>query len=149
NGIDSEDGQIILRREITTAGKGRVFINNRPATVAVLKQLAQHLAVIHAQNEAVLAFDSVSRLTLLDSFAGTEDSPVAAGFEKWNEIRRRIADLERDETDRLRLLDLWNFQRKEIADAKLQAEEDTTLEAEKRVLANAERVRNAATAAYD
>ena len=64
-------------------------------------------------------------------------------------MRHRIADLERDETDRLRLLDLWNFQHKEIADAKLQPEEDKKLEAEKRVLANAERVRNAATAAYD
>ena len=67
----------------------------------------------------------------------------------WNEVRHRIADLERDETDRLKLLDLWNFQRKEIADAKLQPEEDAKLEAEKRVLANSERVRNAAMAAYD
>ncbi len=149
NGIDSEDSQIILRREITSAGKGRVFINNQPATVSVLRKLARHLAVIHAQNEAVLAFDPGSRLSLLDSFALVDDSAVAASFEKWNEIRRRIADLERDETDRLKLLDLWNFQRKEIADANLQPEEDAKLEAEKRVLANAERVRNAATAAYD
>jgi DNA repair protein RecN (Recombination protein N) len=149
NGIDSEDGQVILRREITAAGKGRVFINNQPATVSVLKQLAPHLAVIHAQNEAVLAFDPASRLTLLDSFANTDDSSVGAAYHQWSDIARRIADLERDETDRLKLLDLWSFQRKEIADAKLQPEEDTRLEAEKRVLANAERVRNAATAAYD
>ena len=149
NGIDSEDGQIILRREITASGKGRVFINNQAATVSVLKQLAPHLAVIHAQNEAVLAFDTASRLTLLDTFAVVDDSVVATTFESWSGIRRRIADLERDETDRLKLLDLWTFQRKEIADAKLQPEEDAKLEAEKRVLANAERVRNAATAAYD
>lgn len=149
NGIDAEDGQIILRREIAAGGKGRVFINNQPATVTVLKQLAPHLAVIHAQNEAVLAFDPTSRLGLLDTFAGSDDSAVANAFDKWNEIRHRIADLERDETDRLKLLDLWNFQRKEIADAKLQPEEDAKLEAEKRVLSNAERVRNAAMSAYD
>jgi len=149
NGIDSEDGQIILRREITTGGKGRVFINNQPATVTVLKQLAPHLAVIHAQNAAVLAFDAASRLALLDSFAGFDASNVAKAFESWNEVRHRIADLERDEHDRLRLLDLWNYQRKEIADARLQPEEDTKLDAERRVLANSERVRNAATAAYD
>ncbi len=149
NGIDAEDGQIILRREIAAGGKGRVFINNQPATVTVLKQLAPYLAVIHAQNEAVLGFDAASRLSLLDTFAGSDDSSVADGFANWNEIRHRIADLERDETDRLKLLDLWNFQRKEIADARLQPEEDVKLEAEKRVLANSERVRNAAMAAYD
>ena len=75
--------------------------------------------------------------------------PVAAAFEAWNQVRHRIADLERDEHDRLRLLDLWSFQRKEIADARVQPEEDTKLEAEKRVLANSEKVFTAAMAAYD
>ncbi len=150
NGLDNTgDGQLILRREIASGGKGRVFVNNQPATVTVLKQLAPHLAVIHAQNEAVLAFDAASRLALLDAFAGADTSPVAAAFEKWNQVRHRIADLERDEHDRLRLLDLWSFQRKEIADARLQPEEDTKLEAEKRVLGNSEKVFTSAMAAYD
>ncbi len=149
NGIDGEDEVVILRREISAGGKGRVFINNQPATVTVLKQLAPHLAVIHAQNEAVLAFDAASRLALLDSFAGSDDSAVEHAFENWSKVRQRIADLERDEHDRLRLLDLWSFQRKEICDAKLQPDEDAKLESEKRVLANAERVRHAATTAYD
>ena len=148
NGIDGEDGQIILRREIAANGKGRVFINNQPATVTVLKQLAPHLAVIHAQNAAVLAFDAGSRLALLDSFGGCDGLAVARAFDAWNQVRHRIADLERDEHDRLRLLDLWTYQRKEIADAQVQPEEDVKLEAEKRVLANSERVRTAAIAAY-
>ena len=149
NGIDAEEGQVILRREIAASGKGRVFINNQPATVAVLKQMASHLAVIHAQNEAVLGFDAGSRLALLDSFAGVDDAAVAKTFDEWSQVRHRIADLERDEHDRLRLLDLWSYQRKEIGDASLRPEEDTKLEAEKRVLANAERVRTAAMSAYD
>ena len=149
NGIDAEDGVVILRREISAGGKGRVFINNQAATVTVLKQLAPHLAVIHAQNEAVLGFDAASRLALLDSFAGSDDSAVERAFDNWNKVRQRISDLERDEHDRLRLLDLWTFQRKEIGDARLQPEEDAKLEAEKRVLANAERVRSAAMSAYD
>jgi len=151
NGLDSnaEDGQLILRREIATGGKGRVFVNNQPATVTVLKQLAPHLAVIHAQNVAVLAFDAASRLALLDAFAGVDTTTVAAAFEDWNQVRHRIADLERDEHDRLRLLDLWSFQRKEITDARVQPDEDTKLEAEKRVLANSEKVFTAAMAAYD
>ena len=49
NGIDAEGNEIILRREILSTGKGRVFVNNQPATVAVLKQLAPELALVHAQ----------------------------------------------------------------------------------------------------
>ena len=113
------------------------------------KQLAPHLAVIHAQNVAVLAFDAASRLALLDAFAGVDTTTVAAAFESWNRVRHRIADLERDEHDQLRLLDLWSFQRKEITDARVQPDEDTKLEAEKRVLANSEKVFTAAMAAYD
>jgi DNA repair protein RecN (Recombination protein N) len=149
NGVDAEDSQLILRREISSGGKGRVFINNQPATVAVLKQLAPHLAVIHAQNEAVLAFDAGSRLALLDNFAGSDLDAVQNAFDTWNQVRHRITDLERDEHDRLRLLDLWSFQRKEIAEARLQPDEDTKLEAEKRVLANSERIYAAAMTAYD
>ena len=150
NGLDTdENSQVILRREISSTGKGRVFINNQPATVGVLKQLAPHFAVIHAQNEAVLAFDGLSRLALLDAFAGVDTSKTAETYDRWRQIQQRIADLERDEQNRLRLLDLWSFQLKEISEARLQPEEDAKLAAEKRLLANAERIYTAAMAAYD
>ena len=150
NGLDAaEEAQLILRREIGSAAKSRVFVNNQPATVTVLKQLASHLAVIHAQNEAVLCFDEVSRLSLLDAFAGLDSAQIADAYAAWQELRRRIADLERDEQDHLRRLDLWNFQRKEIADASPQPGEDEKLAAEKRLLSNAERIYSAAMGAYD
>ncbi len=150
NGLDaSDEPQLILRREIAAGGKGRVFVNNQPATVGVLKQLAAHLAVIHAQNEAVLAFDEASRLTLLDTFAGVDAQKTAEAYGRWRDVGQRIADLERDEQDRLRLLDLWSFQKKEIAAARLEPGEDEKLAAEKRLLANAERVYSAAMSAYD
>ena len=150
NGLDaSEEPQLILRRETASTGKGRVFVNNQPATVAVLKQLAPHLAVIHAQNEAVLAFDDASRLALLDAFAGADTQKTAEAYERWREIGQRIADLERDEQDRLRLLDLWSFQKKEIAASRLEPGEDEKLATEKRLLANAERIYGAAMSAYD
>src|SRR4029077_18054818 len=59
NGISCEAGEpLLIRREIATGGKGRVFVNNQPATVAVLRLLAPSLAVIHAQNESILSFDA-------------------------------------------------------------------------------------------
>jgi DNA repair protein RecN (Recombination protein N) len=149
NGMDGDETQIIVRREIAANGKSRVFVNNQPATVAVLKQLAPHLAVIHAQNESVLAFDPPARLALLDSAAALDTETVAQAYQTWLEVRQRIGELERDEQDRLRMLDLWNFQAKEIESVRPEPGEDRKLEAEKRVLANAERLYQAAMAGYD
>ncbi len=150
NGLDeSEDGSLIIRREISSAGKGRVFVNNQAATVAVLRQLASHLGVIHAQNESILAFDPPARLALLDAFAASELAPVAAAYEVWKRILSRMEELEQGEQDRLRLVDLWIFQNREIDEAKLQPGEDERLETEKRVLANAEKIYNSAMQAFD
>ena len=150
NGLDgSEDGSLIVRREIAAGGKGRVFVNNQAATVSVLRQLAPHLATIHAQNETILLFDGPARLGLLDRFAGSEIEPVASVYEAWKRTRARIEELEHGEQDRLRLVDLWMFQKREIEEAKLQAGEDDRLETEKRVLANAEKIYNAAMQAFD
>jgi len=154
NGLDAEDGSLILRREIAPGGKGRVFVNNQAATVAVLKQIAPHLAVIHAQNESILNFNAPARQDLLDAYAGVDLKEVADKFAGWKRIRGRIAELEQDEQDRNRLLDLWNFQWREIEEARLQPikdglGEDEQLEAEKRVLANAEKIYSAAINAFD
>ncbi len=150
NGLDeSDDGSLILRREIAAGGKGRVFVNNQPATVAVLRLLAPYLATIHAQNESILSFDGPARLGLLDAFAGSQLDAVETGFAAWKEIRTRIEELEHGEQDRLRLVDLWIFQKREIDDARLQDGEDDRLETEKRVLANAEKIYNAAMNAFD
>ncbi len=149
NGIDGAGAEIILRRDIALNGKGRVFINNQPATVAVLKTLAPRLAIVHAQNQAILMFDPPERLTLLDAAAGIRLSPVAEAYAKWREVSHRIAELEKGEQEKLRLVDLWRFQLKEIREANPVAGEDQKLESEKRVLANSERVYGAAIGAFE
>ena len=147
NGIDADEGNLILRREI--GSKGRAFVNNQAATVAVLKQLAPYLASIHAQNESLVSFDGEVRLGLLDTFAATQLESVAEKFANWKQIKNRIEELEQGEQDRLRLVDLWSFQKREIEDARLRQGEDDRLEVEKRVLANAEKIYNAAMQAFD
>jgi DNA repair protein RecN (Recombination protein N) len=149
NGLDGEDASVILRREIATGGKGRAFVNNQPATVAVLRQLGPHLATVHAQSESLLSFDAAARLELLDLYAAIQLEATGQAFSRWKSIQSRIEELERDEQDRLRLLDLWNFQKGEIEAAKLQPGEDERLEIEKRVLANAEKIYGAAMNAFD
>jgi DNA repair protein RecN (Recombination protein N) len=148
NGIEPEGHQIIVKREVAAGGKGRVFVNNQPATVALLRALAPALASIHAQNQTILAFDETARLGLLDTYAGHDLSDLAEKYSAWTTLRERLAQLDRDEQDRLRMADLWIFQKKEIGAARLQPGEDQKLETEKRVLANSEKLFGAATAAY-
>ncbi len=149
NGIDSEGTEIILRREILSTGKGRVFVNNQPATVAVLKQLAPELALVHAQTETLSSFDQAQQRILLDRFAGISTDAVAEAHARWRAAHDKLNDLLQGEQDRLRMVDLWTYQRKEIEAARLEAGEDEALETEKRVLANAEKLYAAAMSAFD
>src|SRR3984957_8556584 len=150
NGIDSESDHILLRREIVANGKGRVFVNNQPATVGVLRQLAPELALVHSQGETLGSFDQAQQRSLLDRFGGLNTEGVAEAFAVWRATTSKLEELQSAEQDRLRMADLWRFQSKEIDQAALAAEdEDVQLEAEKRVLANAEKLITAAMSAHE
>lgn len=153
NGIDVEGSEILLRREISSSGKGRVWVNNQPATVAVLRALAPELALIHAQSDTLAAFDQAQQRALLDRYLGEGGSvftDVSAAYKKWHDARERVRELEGDEQDRLRAADLWSFQAKEIDEAAISGpEEDAALETEKRVLANAEKLYGCAMSAHE
>jgi DNA repair protein RecN (Recombination protein N) len=150
NGIDSESDHVLLRREIVASGKGRVFINNQPATVNVLRQLAPELALVHSQGETLGSFDQAQQRSLLDRFGGVNAEAVVEAFARWRATTDKLDELQSEEQDRLRMADLWRFQSKEIDQAGLVAEdEDVQLESEKRVLANAEKLYTAAMSAHE
>jgi DNA repair protein RecN (Recombination protein N) len=149
NGIDAEGTEIILRREIQAGGKGRVYVNNQPATVNVLRQLAPELALVHAQSETMGSFDQAQQRQLLDRSAGINTERVGAAFQEWSEACARLERLEGDEQARLREADLWSFQKDEIESAAIREKEDEELEIERRVLANAEKLLTAAMSAHE
>jgi DNA repair protein RecN (Recombination protein N) len=149
NGIDSTGNEVILRREILESGKGRVFVNNQPAAVAVLKLLAPELALVHAQSETLSSFDQAQQRILLDRFGGNSTEAVEAAHREWRGAAERLAELVEGEQDRLRMVDLWSYQKKEIDQAQLKASEDEALETEKRVLANSEKLYAAAMGAFE
>jgi DNA repair protein RecN (Recombination protein N) len=149
NGIDSGGNDVILRREILSTGKGRVFVNNQPATVAVLKQLAPELALVHAQSESLTSFDQTQQRILLDRFGGIATDAVAEAHARWRTASEKLDELLQGEQDRLRMVDLWSYQHKEIDGARLTPGEDEALETEKRVLANSEKLYAAAMGAFD
>jgi DNA repair protein RecN (Recombination protein N) len=149
NGIDSEGSEIILRREIQGGGKGRVYVNNQPATVNVLRQLAPELALVHSQSATLTSFDQAQQRQLLDRSAGISTDRVVAAFLQWSEACAQLDRLQGDEQSRLREADLWSFQKNEIENAAIKDGEDDELEIERRVLANAEKVLAAAVSAYE
>jgi DNA repair protein RecN (Recombination protein N) len=149
-GVLVEDGELLIEREVLAGGKSRAFLGNRPVTVALLRELAPFLGDIHGQHEQQQLFSSESQLELLDEFAGLDESRerLSGLFRQWHQFQRELADLEKSEQEKLRLADLWSFQRKEIEAVALKPGEDVELENERLVLKNVARLQESANAAY-
>jgi DNA repair protein RecN (Recombination protein N) len=144
-------GELLVKRELHVSGRTRVFINDRPATVGALRALAPWLGDIHGQNEQQALFLRAPQLELLDHYAGAEDAvqQVTEAFDDWRRAGARLAELTRNEQEKLRLADLWSFQKQEIEAARPEPEEDQRLVEEKRVLANSTRIQAAVQTAYE
>ncbi|HTH51938.1 MAG TPA: AAA family ATPase, partial [Pyrinomonadaceae bacterium] len=142
--------ELIVRRDLSRDGKNRVFVNDQLVTAAFLKKLGPQLADIHGQGEQQTLYDVASHIGMLDDFAANdkERAMVAAAFEKWSEVASELESLKRDESEKLQLLDILRFQANEITSANLKVGEDTDLEAEKRRLANAEKLAALSDEAY-
>ncbi len=150
-GIECENGEeLIIEREISSNGKSRAFVANRPVTTAFLRQLAPALGDIHGQNEQQSLFLPQAQRELLDQYAEATAlrARVAAAFSEWSELGLKLRELSANEQEKLRLLDLWNFQRKEIESVQPRVGEDAELEAERRLLLNITRLQENASAAF-
>ncbi len=143
--------ELIVEREVTSNGKSRAFVANRPVTTAFLRQLAPALGDIHGQNEQQLLFTAQAQRNLLDEYArtGEERAQVAQLFGEWRETGEKLAELDRSEQEKLRMLDLWSFQRSEIDSVAPRAGEDLELEAERKILQNMTKLQESAAAAFD
>jgi DNA repair protein RecN (Recombination protein N) len=150
-GVEVEEGELLIEREILASGKSRAFVGSRPVAVALLKDLAPLLGEIHGQHDQQLLFLSEAQREMLDVFAGNRDllDSLARLYREWRAAATELEELERNEQEKLRLLDLWSFQRKEIESAALTPDEDTQLENERRVLQNVQKLQESATTAYD
>ena len=149
-GMEPEDGEILIEREVTANGKSRAFVSNRLVTAAFLRDLAAHLGDIHGQHDQQRLFSAESQLDIVDQFAGTADQIAECrdAFERWRTCARELADLENTEQEKLRLLDLWLFQRNEIESARLKPGEDVALEQERRVQQDVTKLLESANGAY-
>src|SRR3954447_3002898 len=150
-GIESDgDDELIVEREIAAGGKSRAFVANRPVTTAFLRQLAPVLGDIHGQNEQQLLFTAASQREVLDRYAHILElrQRVAHAFGAWRSVSERLAELSGSEQEKLRMLDLWTFQRNEIDSVQPKPGEDLELESERKILGNMTRLQESSNAAF-
>ena len=150
-GLDLEQGELLVDREVLASGKSRAYINGRPVTLTRLRELAPFLGDIHGQHEQQHLFSIRAQLDILDTFAETETlaAEVASLHGAWRNGRKRLDELRGDEQERLRQLDLYEFQVREIDQAAPEPGESEKIEQERRLLGNLERVQQTAASAYD
>ncbi len=146
-GIEVEDNELLIEREILANGKSRAFVGNRPVTAALLKELAPYLGDIHGQHDQQQLFSPSVQREMLDEFANAPS--VADLFAQWQQAAAELEELDRSSQEKLRLADLWSFQLKEIESVNPKPREDEDLENERRILRNVVRLSETAAAAYE
>ena len=149
--FEDEDGnELIVRREITSQGRSRAFINGALATAAALKDLSNRLVELHGQHEHQQLLDPTQHLALLDAWAGLDRArtDVAAAFATVRGLREQLDRLRMDDRERAARLDLVEFQLNELQKADLQAGEDETLAAERQLLRSADTIQRLCGESY-
>ena len=152
NGLEPcEDHQLVLKRTFTSAGTNRQFINGSPTTLATLAALGESLVDMHGPHDHQSLLHSAKQLTILDAFGGLENDREAFA----ELVRRRVA-LEQeksalivDEKTYAQQLDLLRFQVQEITAARVQPDEESSVEEEFNRASNVAKLLQLSQAALD
>ncbi len=141
-GISAEDGELLIRRELSRAGRHRAFVNDSPVTVGLLERLGDQLVEVHGQHEHQRLLEPARQLDLLDDFAGAGKSAgeVAERSAAYRAGREAVERLRAAERDRAQREDLLRFQLSELRAAGLRPGEEEELRSERRRLQHAERL---------
>ena len=153
SGIELDGGReadIIVRRELSTTGKNRIFVNNQLVTQGFLKKVGSFFVDIHGQGEQAALFDPATHREMLDEYAELTGlrQRVAEAYRHWSVTRTELGMLSSNEAEKLQMLDILRFQATEIESASLKPGEEQELEEEKRRLNNVEKLSSLSEDAY-
>ncbi len=152
-GIDRDEGNIILSREISLSGKNTCRINGRLVNVSMLKQIGELLLDIHGQHDNQSLLKTETHIDLLDAFGGKAIEKVKTEYlelyAQYKNIKSKLHSLAGDKGEMARRMDMLNFQIDEIKNARLKKGEDESLTAKRQVLANSEKIMNSIVSAYE
>jgi len=142
--------EVILRREITSQGRSRAYVDGALATSATLRELASSLVDLHGQHEHQVLLDPATHLDLLDEFAGLtgERTAVAQSFAEWQRIRDERLRLMAGQRESAARAEFLEFQLSEVERVAPKPGEDVELTAVRLVLANADKLQRLCGEAY-
>ncbi|MFN9432780.1 MAG: DNA repair protein RecN [Acidobacteriota bacterium] len=148
-GLEIEEGELLIEREVLASGKSRAFVGSRPVAAGFLKELQPYLGDIHGQHDQQRLFSGAEQRAMLDEYSG-HGALLARVAELWERLRAaesELRQLEAREQALLRQRDLWIYQKREIEAGGLKPGEDAQLEQELKVLANVVKLRELAEGA--
>ena len=147
-----EDGRLVVRRSVSAAGGGRVWINDSPATLATLRRLGENLIDIHGPYDHQSLLSPDFQLSILDSYAGDarERSSYAAAYDAWQALLREKQELESAASGSIEEeIDLLRYAVSEIDEAALTEDDGDALVARHTEAANAEEIASLGGAIVD
>jgi DNA repair protein RecN (Recombination protein N) len=141
--FDDED-EVILQRTLDQKGRNRCKLNNQPITVSLLRKIGDILVNIHGQHEHESLTDPSQQLSILDSFGRLDDlrTEYSGIYSSAIEKEKLLYSLSDSNGERNQKIDLYNYEISEIEGYCLQPKEDESLEAERYILANSEKIQN-------
>src|SRR4051812_23689472 len=150
---DSEDGSddvVIIAREINSSGRTTARVNGRLVNLPTLQQIGELLVDVHGQSEHVSLLRSATHIDLLDEYAGLveERRTVAAIAARLRSTQKELRELQHDERELARRVDLLTYQVEDIEKASPQPGEDEELANERSRLANSERLSSLCDSLY-
>ncbi len=150
-GIEPAD-DLIIAREVYRNGRSVARVNGRAVPASFLKELGQLLVDLHGQHQHQSLLRPEQHLELLDSFGGEEictvKSKLSDLYKERQVLKKELAELGEDSSERERRLDVYAFQLKEILSAELRSGEDDELSQREKVLANSEKICKLTAQAY-
>ncbi|MEO6304944.1 MAG: AAA family ATPase, partial [Bacteroidia bacterium] len=143
NDLDYET-TVLLRREISTEGKSRSFLNDTPVGLNSLKLLSEKLIDIHSQHQTLLLNQTNFQLEVLDAFAGslTDFKEYKTEFGKLNKLNNVLKNLKEQEAQAKKELDYFQFLFNELQETEIKPGALKTLEEESSTLENAETIKS-------
>ena len=150
-GIPCEDDMIVIAREISADGKSVCRINGMISPQNVVREIGQGLITIHGQHDSQALLDTSKHIDFLDNYAECEE--LLFGYKKTFEQRKALlaslADLEVDEAEKMRKIDLLSYQVKEIEQAKIHVGEQEDLLNQRKLIQNGEKLASALGEAHE
>ena len=145
NDIDYDASDCIIRRELTAAGKSRVFINDTPVSLALLKELGDMLVDVHSQHQNLLLGKQDFQLEVVDTLAKDQDALTAyqQTYAAYHDKQRQLRELQEEMERNRQNVDFLQFQYEELANAQLVEDEQEEMEQQRETMTHSEDIKTA------